>query len=219
MQHCQGSHCLPQRCRGLRARLPFLPQRAAAGSGQPCRQVCVPSVLVLHMLIMPWAPMGPSSHSLHSCVRNAMCTNATRVPCPTHVWILWCSCMLLVDHIALCALPVHCCAHVPHTGQTLHARVWVKPSCCAYPLHAPHMGCVLILAHLLQESMRSLCGLRVLGVRVVWYLCRTLADGLDLPNASRTNKTFRSGLARGARRQASAEVLQAGMAWAPGVLC
>lgn len=29
------------------------------------------------------------------------------------------------------------------------------------------------------------------------------ADRLDLPNASRTNKTFTSGLVRGARRQAS----------------
>lgn len=35
-----------------------------------------------------------------------------------------------------------------------------------------------------------------------------LAEGLDLPNASRTNKTFRSGIARGARRQASAEMLR-----------
>lgn len=48
---------------------------------------------------------------------------------------------------------------------------------------------------------------------------RALADGLDLPNASRTNKTFRSGIARGARRQASAEVLRLRIVWAGGVLC
>lgn len=46
-----------------------------------------------------------------------------------------------------------------------------------------------------------------------------LADGLDLPNASRTNKTFRSGIARGARRQASAEMLRLWIVWAGGVLC
>lgn len=76
----------------------------------------------------------------------------------------------------------------------------------------------------LQASMRAPC----VGCRprdtprwCAAHACagRTLADGLDLPNASRTNKTFRSGLARGARRQASAELLRAWMAWAGGVLC
>lgn len=36
--------------------------------------------------------------------------------------------------------------------------------------------------------------------------CHVFADRLDLPNASRTNKTFTSGLVRGARREASTAI-------------
>lgn len=40
----------------------------------------------------------------------------------------------------------------------------------------------------------------------VIHACHVFADRLDLPNASRTNKTFTSGLVRGARREASTAV-------------
>lgn len=129
-------------------------------------------------------------------------------------------------------LPVRRFMCVPHTCHTLHVCVWVKTVCSTRRL------CVrpgTPAAHQLACPARvaSKCTLPVwLQVTGAWdtlqrcvssvaHVCtsRTLADGLDLPNASRTNKTFRSGLARGARRQASAELLQAWMAWAGRLLC
>lgn len=236
-QCCQGfpaPAAALQHCRDARARLPF-PSRLLQAAVSHAGGMRVPSMLPVP--VMPWA------HGCGSCtsqpaklsVRNAMCTNATWVPCPAHVQVPWCSCMLSVD----CIVCVHCPSIASCTGHTLHVCVWVKIACCAHPLCALPTGCMFVLARVLQTSlhvlrelqanMRSLCGLQVMGARDTLQRCaggmarvhasHTLADGLDLPNASRTNKTFRSGLARGARRQASAELLRARTAWAGWVLC
>lgn len=96
----------------------------------------------------------------------------------------------------LCVLLVR---FAPHMDQMLLlARGSGKPAC------APSVGCGRRAT--LQQS----------AVVPGGSASHELADGLDLPNASRTNKTFRSGLARGARRQASAEMLRLWVVWAVG---
>lgn len=146
---------------------------------------------------MPCVPLPPGSHA-------PQC----------HVEVPWCSCMLCAD----CFI----CAHWLLTA----ACVWVR-------LRVVHVPCALCSTHGLdvhpgtQELQAGVCSLQGLrgtaalqGSAVVPAVSarRALADGLDLPNASRTNKTFRSGIARGARRQASAEMLRLCIVWAGGVL-
>lgn len=145
-----------------------------------------------------------------------MCTTATWVPRPTvPCGSPWCSCMLCAD----------CFICVPWLLTA--AGVWVRwrvvrvprELCSAHGLDV-HPGT--------QELQAGVCSLRRLqgtaalqrsAVVPAVSARHALADGLDLPNASRTNKTFRSGIARGARRQASAEMLRLCIVWAGGVLC
>lgn len=226
-----------QRCPGARARLPF-PSRLLQAAVSCAGGMRVPSML--HVPIMPWA------HRHGSCTSQPakLCWKCHVYQCHVGPMSHACAGPMVFVHAGcglhrLCAPPVHCFMCVPRRGHTLHARIWVKTACCACPLCAPHTGCTFVLARVLQTSLRVLCelqasvrslrGLRVTGARDTLQRCaggvarvctgHALADGLDLPNASRTNKTFRSGLARGARRQASAELLRAWMVWAGGVLC
>lgn len=139
---------------------------------------------------MPCVPLPPGPH----------------VP-QCHVEVPRCPFMLCVDCI-ICVLTAAC--------VWVRLRVVCVPRalCSAHSLHV-HPGT--------QESragrVPSACSLQRSAAGPAVSARRALADGLDLPNASRTNKTFRSGIARGARRQASAEMLRLWIVWAGGVLC
>lgn len=79
---CQGSLCLPRLCSAARARLPF-PSRLLQAAISHTGRTRVPSVL--HVPAMPHTqghgscPSQPAKLS----ARNAMCTTATWVSCPT----------------------------------------------------------------------------------------------------------------------------------------
>lgn len=202
---CQGSLCLPWLCSAARARLPF-PSRLLQAAISHTDRMCVPSVL--HVPAMPW-PHGHepcTSQPAKLSARTAMCSTATWAPCPTVFIHTTCGLHHLCVHCCVCLGEIACCA------CPLCALLRTQPGCS--PRHAGVASRRVVPPRAAGHGpLQRSAAVPGLSAR------RALADGLDLPNASRTNKTFRSGIARGARRQASAEVLRLRIVWAGGVLC
>lgn len=135
-------------------------------------------------------PLSLPPDSLPGAPRGCM------VPCTLEV------CALRGWHIS--RVYIACTSSDMYVGSRHVGRGAVCHSCI---MHVTHDSQVMAVTRCMSTGCAPCT-----GIAHVSQVCHRRADRLDLPNASRTNKTFTSGLARGARRQASAEV-------APGSAC